>query len=360
MLTRRVPAYRNALPFILLLTAACAKVPEVPKAETWSWEVDRSSLPDADLYAMHVATITGARSFFVKGGGKGKMTGPVSSYLIDHPTEGLVLIDTAFGRATAESRKSYPGALQASMVGLEMGRPVVEQLPEGGFDPADVAHMVVTHLHMDHAGGIADFPGAALWVDEREWKAASKSRLPGYKTGPYDNADPRFLDFEGTAPYGPFPGHVDMFGDGSLIVLPSPGHTAGSVMVLVNLPEASWLFTGDTTWVDDHYHGPTPKSWMARTVVEDDADAAWEGTIRTHHWAEAHPELNVVPGHEPATVERLNNWPLPENVGAVGGSLVNEASSAPDVHEVEVHGEGAHPVEEDGRPDAVGDVGQQP
>jgi hypothetical protein len=87
----------------------------------------------------------------------------------------------------------------------------------------------------------------------------------------------------------------------------------GSVMVLVNLPEGSWLFTGDTAWVDEHWQGPTPKGWLARSVLEHDAGSAWDGVHRIHAWAQAHPELHIVAGHEPATVERMGNWPLPEN-----------------------------------------------
>lgn len=301
---------------LAVLLASCAHVPVPPDLGAWTWDVDRSTLPDADLYAMHVATVSGSKRMWVQGGGKGRVTGPVSAYLIHHPIEGLVLIDTAFGRTSAESLRTYPGPLPTKLLHIEMGVPVADRLPEAGFDPANVEHIVCTHLHLDHAGGVADFPNAALWVDEREWVAASRTRmLKGYKTGPYDDVKPRFLEFQGTRPYGPFPAHIDLFEDGSLIVLPSAGHTEGSVMVLVNLPEGSWLFTGDTAWVDAHWQGPVQKGKLARWLIEDDGDAAFEGVLRTHAWAEAYPSIHVVPGHEPATVERMGSWPSAENAG---------------------------------------------
>jgi len=241
------------------------------------------------------------------------LTGPVSSYLVNHPTEGLVLIDTAFGRATAGDTRDYPGRLAAKLLQIEMGVPVADRLPEAGFDPSDVEHIICTHLHIDHAGGIADFLDATLWVDEREWAAASRTRLlKGYRTGPYDQVEPTFLKFE-MSPYGPFPSHVDLFGDGSLIVIPSGGHTAGSVMVLVNLPEGSWLFTGDTVWVDEHWQGPAQRSRLAQWLIEDDGHEAWGNVQRVHAWASQYPEIRVVPGHEPANLERMAHWPLPEN-----------------------------------------------
>ena len=304
---------------LALVLAGCAHLPVEADLGPWSWEVDRAAVPDADLYAMHVASVSGSNRLWLQGGKKGRVTGPISSYLVDHPTHGLVLIDTALGSASAESLRDYPGRVPTKALGLEMGVPVFHRLAEAGFDPADVKHIVCTHLHLDHAGGIADFPGAELWVDEQEWASAAKTTpLGGYRTGPYDDVKPHFLQFEGTEAYGPFPAHVDLFGDGSLIVLPSAGHTAGSVMVLVNLPEGSWLFMGDAAWLDEHWQGPIPKSRLASWLIEDDRRSAWEAIQRTHAWAKVHPDIQIVPGHEPATVERMDNWPSPENSADAG------------------------------------------
>lgn len=300
------------LPLLLLLTACLPKAPPPPPViGAIAWDVDGASVPAGTLRVMHVAT-TGARErIVVEGGGKDFLDLPVYVYVYEHPTRGTVLIDTGFPRRTADNVKNYPGKQSADLLSLRMHRPAADQLEDIGRTAGDVKNVVVTHMHPDHIGGIEDFPDAALWVSRDEWESAGERTALGKPdTSPFDgHAVVKRVEFTGTAPYGPFPGSVDLFGDGSIVLLPAPGHTPGHMAVVVNLPGGSFLFTGDCAWIDRHWTGPELKSKLVRSLLEADWERNWANQHRIHEWSMASPDLIVVAGHEPANLERLKAWP---------------------------------------------------
>ena len=205
--------------------------------------------------------------------------GPISVLLFDHPVHGPVLIDTGYGRRTAVDRRDYPGGLESRILDIQMIRPAADALADLGYDPEDVRNIVLTHAHMDHVGGLEDFPDARVHMDGAEWKASRMWRPGrGYLPRPYRKREIETVQWT-ESPYGPFDRHLDFFGDGSLVLLPAPGHTAGSLMALVNLPEGSVLYTGDAAWVDENWERPVPKGWFARAILERDwrlgLDAQW-------------------------------------------------------------------------------------
>ncbi len=299
----------------MLAVVACAPKSVDPPSLIYEWDIDRMALPQASLRVMHVASSVFKESDAIHGGDKKKeLTAPVSVYLYQHHTHGLVLIDAGFGTRTAASSEDYPGKFTSNQIGLQMGAPAVVQLQEAGFDPAEVRHIVMTHMHADHAGGIEDFPNATLWVNEREWDAAQKKKLvKNYHPIAYiaheDVEKLKFSATENLQPYGAFDDHIDLFGDGGLILLPTPGHTPGHISVLVNLFGDSYLITGDTAWVDENWKGPTPKGWLARTILEDDWKKTVENAYRIRDWDQRYPELKIISGHEPDNIPGLPSFP---------------------------------------------------
>jgi glyoxylase-like metal-dependent hydrolase (beta-lactamase superfamily II) len=276
-----------------------------PVIQPWSWSVDREALPEGSL-SIHVTAEGEAPIHFMVAGERGSTVTTVNySFVFYHPTEGIVVIDPGYPKVTAEDPAVYPGMATIRRLKLKMGTPLVTQLTGQGIDPAEVKHLVVTHMHTDHGGGIGDFPGATLWIPEAEWQYGRKKRLlGGTDPSPYiGHEDIRFLNFSG--PYGPFDSHLDLFSDGSLILLPTPGHTPGHLSVLVNLPKTSLLVTGDVAWVDANWQGPTPKGWLIRWLLEVDSRDTMDSLQRIHDWSVAHPELIIAAGHEPNNRSRL-------------------------------------------------------
>jgi glyoxylase-like metal-dependent hydrolase (beta-lactamase superfamily II) len=301
------------LPLALLLGCAPKAVPPASPPTVAAWSVDRDALPGGTLRAMEVAVTHANERVVVQGGGGTRMDLPVWVYAFEHPTQGLVLIDAGFPRRTAADVADYPGRRMANLLSLEMapGAAAVDQLPAAGLDPGAVAHIVLTHMHADHVGGIEDFPAATVHVGAGEWEGALKGGPLGKPdTSPYLGREGvEHHSFEGSGPYGPFERHVDLFGDGSLILLEARGHTAGHMAVLLNLKGGSYLFTGDCAWIDRHWQEPVPKSALVRGLLEQDWGLNWANQQRVHVFAAAHPDVVVIGGHEVATREKLPAWP---------------------------------------------------
>jgi N-acyl homoserine lactone hydrolase len=182
---------------------------------------------------------------------------PVQAFLVEHPSAGLVLVDTGFHASVAVEPRQGMGRLGSLIfkdVKMDPRQALPAQLRELGFDPGDVGTVLLTHLHSDHASGIAQFPDATFVLSAQEWRAAAESRqTEGYIRRQFDHAfDYRTLDFESddADSFATFGRAVDVFGDGSVRMLFTPGHTAGHCSVLLRLKDRNALLTGDAAYTE--------------------------------------------------------------------------------------------------------------
>jgi len=157
---------------------------------------------------------------------------PVYSVLVEHP-EGLFLFDTGYD--LEHVRATFPREEPRQ----EPRQGVVEQLALCGFAPGDVTHLVNSHLHFDHVGGNRHFPGARRFVARDELRQAMCPE-------PFERLAYSDRQFEG-APWELLDGEVDL-ADGLLLV-PTPGHSAGHYSLLVTPPSgAPLLFAFDAAY----------------------------------------------------------------------------------------------------------------
>ena len=118
------------------------------------------------------------------------------------------------------------------------------QLRERGLDPGEIPIVVMTHMHIDHTSAISEFPNSTFVVSEAEWEAAatgSRPLLNGYRRAHFDYAfDYRTVDFDrgGIDSYASFGRTFDLFGDGSIRLAFTPGHSAGHMSVICRLERA--------------------------------------------------------------------------------------------------------------------------
>ena len=175
----------------------------------------------------------GARRYFP--GGWSERTLPVNVFLVHHP-EGLCLFDTG-QTARAASPGYHPGwhpYLRLACFELVPEDEIGTQLARAGVDPGTVRWVVLSHLHTDHVGGVGAFPGAEVIVSAVEWERATglSGRMRGYVPQHWPpGAEPVLVDVSGPG-VGPFKGSYDVAGDGSLLVVPTPGHTPGHVSLV--------------------------------------------------------------------------------------------------------------------------------
>jgi N-acyl homoserine lactone hydrolase len=180
---------------------------------------------------------------------------PVVAFLVEHSRAGPMLIDTGFHAAVAADSRNPFGRFGGRMhrdIEMEAGQAVPAQLRERGIEPSEVATVVMTHLHSDHASGISEFPKATFVVSDKEWEAASSGgQFQGYFPRQFDHAfDWRTLDFDGSQAdsFASFGRAFDLFGDGSVRLVFTPGHSAGHLSVVLRLKEREALIAGDAIY----------------------------------------------------------------------------------------------------------------
>ena len=236
---------------------------------------------------------------------------PIVAFLLEHPGAGLVLVDTGFHRSVGEGPKSERsrnlgavGRLMARTARMRPEQAVAAQLRTLGIEPSEVGLVVMTHMHFDHASALSDFPGAMVLLTRQEWQAAW-ARAPfmhGYVTAQFDpRPSYRTFEFSGAAAdgEGAFEQTTDVFGDGSLTLAFTPGHTLGHLSLVVRLREREALLTGDATYtMGTIREGVRP--WRS-----EDPRAFEQSVAQISAWDRAHPDALVIPGHDMEAWQRL-------------------------------------------------------
>jgi N-acyl homoserine lactone hydrolase len=231
---------------------------------------------------------------------------PIPAYLLEHPSAGVVLVDTGMHESVAleggreRARNLGPvGRIMSRNSSMLPEQTAAAQLRAYGIDPADIELVVMTHLHFDHASALRDFPNATVLVDAREWAAiwARDWFLNGYCRAQIDPR-PRYRTIDFTAPSvlarGPFERTVDVFGDGTLTLASTPGHTAGHLSLIARLDKREALLAADAAYtLATIRDGERP--WLAHDRK------AFEHSLRQiQAYDRENPEAVIIPGHDKA------------------------------------------------------------
>lgn len=237
---------------------------------------------------------------------------PILCYLIEH-RDGLVLFDAGLDPAIATEQSYIDSAVGRFFlrrlfrlhIGPEDG--LERQLDRLGFAASRVRVAAFSHLHFDHVGGIALIPQAELLVSRQEWDQLSGPaperdwileehiELPGARWRPIDFTPPQ------DPLLAPFGGSYDVLGDGALVLLPTPGHTPGSMSMLVRsagMPPL--LLVGDLTY-------------ELRLLMQDRAPGIGDAPLlhasfaRVRALMHALPDLVILPAHDPAAPDALRH-----------------------------------------------------
>jgi N-acyl homoserine lactone hydrolase len=231
---------------------------------------------------------------------------PVPAYLVHHPGIGPILVDTGLHASVATNPRDNLGRFSSRHYRLESGGDVVSQLRQRGIAPADVAVVVLTHLHEAHASAVSAFPDSIFIVSSQEWAAATTGSMPtlhGYHHAHYDYAfDFNTIDFDGELieSYGPFGRTFDLFADGSVRLAFTPGHSAGHLSVILRLPRRDFVVVGDAAYNWKQFEGETEP-----VMMEDEHN--WRRSLRElQQYREAYPYALLVPGHDPEFFAKLD------------------------------------------------------
>ncbi len=178
----------------------------------------------------------------VMDGAQGMVTMPVPVFLIEHP-KGRMLFDTGIHPDCQHDPVGRLGERMASLyrIGFSPGEEISAQLRAMDRDPDRIDLIVNSHFHFDHVGGNALVPNATMIVQRREWEA----RLNPDVAIPH-GYDPR--DFDVGHRLRLVDGEHDVFGDGSVVCIPTPGHTPGHQSLRMRLDSGEIVLAADACY----------------------------------------------------------------------------------------------------------------
>ena len=250
----------------------------------------------------------------VSRGGRLTPTRMVAHCLLVEGDAGLTLVDTGFGTAdiAGGSKRLGPPFVALMRPALDPAETAAAQVRALGFGVDDVTDIVLTHLDVDHAGGLADFPQARVHVFGDELAAARARRSPKEK-GRYLRAqwqhDPRWVEHAVAGDAWRGFESIRTVGEDVLLV-PLRGHTRGHCAVAVRRPAGGWfLHAGDAYFFHGEKHQPPscPSGLrIFQTLVQMDKTArlANQERLRSFH-AEHGAEVTMFSAHDAVEFDAL-------------------------------------------------------
>jgi N-acyl homoserine lactone hydrolase len=250
---------------------------------------------------------------------------PTYAWVIEHP-EGVIVVDTGQGAHLLECGQSLHPYLRWEVAfRLDPEEEVGPQLRALGIGPRDVRQVVLTHLHVDHDGGLAHFPQSEILVARGELRTAGgwKGRLRGYLPNRWPSwFSPVPLDLA-AEPWGPFAASRRLTKAGNVVAVATPGHTTDHLSVVVEDEDTAVFLAGDTSYDE--------RRMLARQVdgVSANDDAAMATLDAINRLARSRPTV-YLPTHDPESASRLTHRRLAHDVREAGTpTSVGQGGRAP-------------------------------
>ncbi len=241
----------------------------------------------------------------VKGDPRKKIRFEATWAIIEHPSEGIILFDTGYTSRFHKATKKFPNSIYAKLTKVEVAN---EQEAKNQISPDLVKHIIISHLHADHVGGILDFPNAIYWTSDEcleefqnlpKWKGFSKGLLHDLFPNDWVNNCREFKSFN-TIEHVILGIGYDIFGDNSIVMFPLPGHAAGQHGALIQTNNGPVFLVADAFWdirAITNNLGPNP---IVRLFF-DDWKAYNETLKKLQIFHESNPEIPLLASHCPNT-----------------------------------------------------------
>ena len=228
---------------------------------------------------------------------------PTYAWLIDHP-EGPILVDTGEARHLMDHAASWHPYLRWEVhFDIDADEEVGPKLKALGLSPRDLAKVVLTHLHVDHDGGLAHLQNVPVFLDAGELEAAKGvlGRIRGYLPNRWPRwFDPKPLSFEQDS-HAQFPQRCNLTSDGAVFAVPTPGHTPHHVSVFACADPGADRYVcmaGDTSYT---------QQLMVEGVVDGISgdEEQSKGTLAQLREFAASHSMIYLPTHDPDSERRL-------------------------------------------------------
>lgn len=235
--------------------------------------------------------------------------------LIHHQDKGWILFDTAYTKRFYEATKSYPNRIYANLtkVFVNDDDTVVSQLKNFGIAPEEISHVIISHFHADHIGGLKDFNNAQFYCSERAYSDLKKTRKwLGFSKGILhdlipSNFDERVVLIEDCSSKNEdkiFGHKFDLFKDRSIYIYELPGHAAGQIGILIETEKKSYFLIADSCWDQRAYKEHKLPNKIVKLFFD-----SWKDYVNSidkiTQFHKANPQTSIVPTHCFATTKKL-------------------------------------------------------
>ncbi|MGJ5243151.1 MBL fold metallo-hydrolase, partial [Bradyrhizobium oligotrophicum] len=223
--------------------------------------------------------------------------------LVRHP-KGNLLIDTGFGRNVERQLTLLPSLQQSPH---HLGTPIIDRLAKADADA--ITAIIPTHAHWDHISGVDDFHGLPVMVNDAGQRFIDSHGEGTEVLNSFHGVTYRTYHFDGGSYLG-FPSSHDVYSDGSVVIVPAPGHTPDSVVVFVNLPSGKrYAFVGDLVWQMEGLTRPAEKPWMMRFLIGEDRSEIRTAIARIRAATKLYPQITAVPAHDGRAFSSIAIYP---------------------------------------------------
>ena len=262
------------------------------------------------LELLSAGTCYAPRRVVLPGSGRGRVALPATFALLRHERLGYLLFDTGFGDVVAEHRCTPWGRVYAasSPYSISPEQTAAAQLHARGIAAAEVTAIVISHFHVDHVGGLTDFPTARFYAaaeayddvrDRRGLGSLRRAFLPATIPADFEARAELFATDRPLAEHPVVGPAHDLLGDGSLWATPLPGHARGQIGLYCELPGRRILLAADGAYLGANVTEGRPSSEVTRLFID-----SWRAYRRTlaRLTGLARAGVEVVPSHCPAAL----------------------------------------------------------
>jgi len=212
-----------------------------------------------------------------------KVVIPYFFYLVQHPNGNVLFDSGAHPDLVANARARLGAVADAFEVLMTADDRIERKLASVGLSAIDITHVAHSHLHYDHCGGIESVRHAEFLIQRSELSFACSP--PVYQRGLFVRAD-----FDHAVRWTELSGEKDVFGDGRVVLFPTPGHTRGHQSMLVRLQRQAVILVGDAAYLPEKMKARAlpPVVWEPDTMVSswehiEDLQRSYDATLLFTH-----------------------------------------------------------------------------